>query len=113
MKELTEWIKEQDLPDPDAILDGKETFTHNSMRLDRTHAVLNSCTARVAPVDAPNRKDRSRALWKLLRNVMEDAQDVAAPVAISLYQAKLIGGPDAKFVLAQMKDMLKATSTVF
>jgi hypothetical protein len=41
--EYINWLHAGDLPDPEALLDGKEKFTHDQRRPDRTLATLNAC----------------------------------------------------------------------
>jgi hypothetical protein len=43
--ELVEYRAKADLPDPSDLLDGKITFAPDFKRLDRTFAVLGSCTS--------------------------------------------------------------------
>jgi hypothetical protein len=107
--ELAAWRTEADLPDPVALLDGKETFTHDVRRLDRTMAVLSSCASLCAPEKAQKRKERAGACWNLIRTVMKSTTDVVVPAARVLVTSKLVAGiPEAKPVLAEIHTVLEA-----
>ena len=74
--EFVHYREEADLPNPADVLDGKEKFKHNPRRLDRTFAVLYSCAALVAPVDAANRNVRLETFFDIATEVADDAIDV-------------------------------------
>lgn len=111
-KEFFTWLKESDLPDPGELLDGNAHFEHSNARLDRTAAVLSSCTALVTPDAAPHRKERLEALWKILRDVPDSALDVAVPSVTALVQAKLTGGSASFKALARLEPVMKALGRV-
>lgn len=90
--ELSTFIEEADLPDPAAVLDGKEHFTHEPARLDRTVAVLSACAALVTPPKSEKRKERTANLWQLLGAVAEDAKDIVIPPMTALVTAGLSAG---------------------
>lgn len=87
--EFATWRREADLPDPLDVLDRKVTFKHEPTRLDRTLAILSSCTAIVAPTGADRRSDRAKVLWEILDAVSRDAKDIAVVAAKQLVAAKL------------------------
>jgi hypothetical protein len=112
VSEFVAWRVNADLPDPEAVLDGKAKFTHDSRRLDRTLAVLGSCAALVAPKLAANRKARAGKCWQIVDAVMEDAADVAIPAARVLVNAGLVaaaGIVESKPVLNKMDKILTAS----
>ena len=109
----SEWfafIKEQDLPDPAALLDGAVTYAHNPLRLDRTVAVLAACAALVLPPKAARRAERSRALWALIGDMSAGKADLDlfVPVCQALVGAGLVNLVDAGPVLAALQPILKA-----
>lgn len=108
--EMLAFAAEQDLADPAAVLDGRESFRHEAKRLDRTAALLSGCAALVVPAGAAKRADRARALWDLLGAFVAGGadQDVAVPCAAALVRAKLHTAPGAIKVLAAIQPLLKA-----
>lgn len=108
--EFAAWKREQDLPDPALLLEGKEKFEHNPIRLDRTMVVFNQCAALVAPAKAENREARAQQLWKLLLDNIELCEDLIVPVASTLWKCGLYKGKEATTVLAKCKHQLIATT---
>lgn len=102
------WIEEQDLPDPAELLDGKIKWQHDPTRLDRTDAVLQSCSALVIPAAAAKRKERTAAIWGLLAAVMKDAKDLVVPSMTALAKAGLQRGAEARPVLAALDPVRQA-----
>lgn len=106
-QEFFVWKHAQDLPDPTELLDGRASFTPTMSRLDRTAAVLASCTS---VLTGPNAKadrillqTRARRFWALARPVAEQTPDLLAPTTRALDKAGLIAGfPDAVQVLAKL-----------
>ena len=74
--EFVHYREEADLPNPGEVLDGVEKFKHNPKRIDRTFAVLYSCAALVAPLDAAKREDRLETFFEIATDVADDAIDV-------------------------------------
>lgn len=97
-----------DLPDPAELLDGKVKFKHNATRLDRTAAVLDSCTALVVNPGCANRAARNEALWVILLAVMDHAADLTASSSRLLMRAQLHTTPTAKTTLAKINPILTA-----
>jgi hypothetical protein len=108
-RELATYRRHLDLPDPAEVLDGKVKFTHNEKRLDRTAAVISACTALVTPTGATKRNDRAVKLWTILEELVDDAQDLAAPASRVLVLAKLFNSPEAKKVLTKINPTLVMT----
>jgi hypothetical protein len=106
--ELYVWLREADLPDPAELLDGRVKFEADKRRPDRTEAVLNACIAIVAPANAAKRDDRSRAFWKLSRDVMGCGKDAVTPAVKRAIDAGLQRLPEAREVLAGLFDVLNA-----
>lgn len=74
--EFIHYREEADLPNPGEVLDGNIPFKHNPKRIDRTFAVLYSCAALVAPLEATNRKKRLTTFFQIATDVADDAIDV-------------------------------------
>lgn len=114
--EFFTWRKAADLPDPEKLLDGQESFTHARDRIDRTAAVLTACTAIVTPEQATpelqvKRKERAERLWKLIRTMTDDATDVCLPTVVSLCNARLmINSVDAIKVLSAVEPVMSAAN---
>jgi len=88
--EFRTWTEMADLPAPADVLDGKETFKHDSRRLDRTLAVLGACAALVIPAACPHRKERTEAFWRLVAPVIKDAPDLAVGAGRAVMKNGLI-----------------------
>lgn len=106
--EFVRWRKDADLPDPAELLDGKAHFEHVPARLDRTVAVLSSCTALVTPTAASARKERGEALWKLIRDLPEGALDLTLPSMTALCQAGMGNGGTAFKAMARVEPVMSA-----
>lgn len=109
--ELFAFVEEQDLPDPVKLLDGVETFSHNSKRLDRTLATLNACASLITPVGAAKRKERTAMMWVgLLEKLTEDKADtdILVPAVQTLINAQLHLMKEATKTLAKLQPVLKA-----
>jgi hypothetical protein len=87
--ELITYKRNFDLPDPEDILDGKVKFKHKAKRLDRTMAVLSSCTALVASPTCKARDKRIDKLWTIMSSISDEAIDVTVPSAKILIESKL------------------------
>jgi hypothetical protein len=105
---FTNWMKQQDLPDPAEFLDGKVSFEHSVKRLDRTQALLSACAALLVPETCTRRKERAAALWKFLGTITDDAADLGAPIVHTLWQAKLVTMKESRPVLASMEAVVNA-----
>lgn len=106
--EFIRWRKDADLPDPAELLDGSAHFEHSAARLDRTAAVLTSCTALVTPSSATKRDARVEAFWKLLRDLPDACLDLSLPSVTSLCQAKLARGATAYKVMSRLEPVMSA-----
>lgn len=107
--EFFTFIEQQDLPDPVALLDGKTDFKHSSKRLDRTLAVLASCTALVTPQNAVKRKERANVLWDLMEKMTTDKADldIFVPSSGALIDALLHTSGSAGKMLSRLQPVLR------
>ena len=78
--------------------------------MDRTAAVINSCTALILPKGAEKREERAEALWELLESVGSTGLDVVVPAASALVDNRLMSGKAAINVLSRMRPMLQAAN---
>jgi len=90
------WQREQDVPSPVELLDGKVEFTPKMARLDRTVAVLASCvsllTGESAKRDMALRKARADRFWDLAIKVAKETPDLLVPSLAPIDRAGLVGG---------------------
>jgi hypothetical protein len=119
--ELYDWVKANDLPDPSKLLDGLVQWQHNPQRLDRTAAVITSCTSLVvregvkssdpvqqAVLDA-QQKARVEALWGIHDDLSSKAPHLALGSVVSMCNARLmLGSRKAYGVLAKMEPVMAA-----
>lgn len=105
--EFVTWRQQVDLPDPEDVLDGKVKFAFDEQRLDRSLAVYASCAAVVAPKDAPKRKERAAACWKLFGDAAGSAMDIVVPAATVLVNANLVNVAEARPLLAKLEPFLR------
>lgn len=110
--DLERYRSANELPDPAELLDGKVTWRHDGRRLDRTVAVLGSCSALIKPEDARNREARAETLWRILDDIMQDSPDITVPAATRLARAKLTKVKGASKVLARMQPVLEKAQYV-
>jgi MoxR-like ATPase len=108
--EFMAFVTDQDLPDPAAVLDGKEGFKHSARRLDRTAAVLNACVSLVTPRDAARRDPRVEALWELLIDIAQDKSitDILVSPVHAMTKAGLHAKKGGVKVLAKIQPVLAA-----
>lgn len=108
--EWFEFIAAQDLPNAAKLLDGKETFNHDSTRVDRTIAVLQSCVALVSPKTAVRRTERTNTLWQVLESMTDRKADLdlLVPSVQALIESDLASLKYAAKVLAKINPTLKA-----
>jgi hypothetical protein len=107
--EFWQWRKEADLPDPERLLDGEAQFVHNRARPDKTAAVLTSCSAIVLPEKSKMRPERAKALWRIIKDIADDATDICVPTVVAMCQNRLVAGnTDAYRVLAKMEPVMSA-----
>ena len=110
MTEFAAFVAALDLPDPADVLDGKVSWRHDPRRLDRTFAVLTSCTSLVTSLKEtdPSRLDRAERLWSILADVSDGAQDLVVPQVTPLSKARLTRSKVAITTLAKLKPVLDA-----
>ncbi len=107
--EFHTWVKNNDLPDPTALLDGHITWTHNPARLDRTAAVLTACTSVVVRKDNPKRADHAKALWRIHLGLVDTAADIALGSIVTLCNERLMLTDQAAYkVLAAVEPVMSA-----
>lgn len=106
--DFVRWRKDADLPDPAELLDGKAHFEHAAARLDRTVAVLSSCTALVVPASAEKRKERVEALWKFMRDIPDAALDLTMPAMTSLASQSLANSTTAFKAMSRLEPVMSA-----
>lgn len=110
--ELMQYATKADLPDPTDVLDEKVVFKHDPKRLDRTTAVLNSCSAIIAPDKAPRRKERADVLWKIITEVSKDSADICLQAGMVLAKKGFITGKEAYAALSKLQPILAAAGFV-
>ncbi len=97
-----------DLPDPADVLDGKVKFKHEPTRLDRTMAVMSSCTALVTSPTCERQDERAKKFWSILHRIDDAATDLLISPAAALIQNDLgMSSPDMKPVLVHLRPVLK------
>ncbi len=82
--EFVAFRKDLDLPDPAGLLDGQLKFRHDPVRLDRTNAVLSSCTALLMAPKCKRHKERSLKLWEIISDIADVGTDLVIPAATVL-----------------------------
>jgi len=109
-KEFYAWVKAADLPDPEKLLDGQVKFTHAPARLDRTAAVLASCSALLADENLPKRKPRAEAMWSMLYELSDQVVSIALPSLVAMTRSKqLLTGSNMAFkTLAKFEPVMNA-----
>lgn len=111
--ELHSYRKNNDLPDPEKLLDGQVTWQHNPARLDRTAAVVAACTSLVVNKGCANRKDRANALWGIHMELAQKAPDQSLASVIALTGERLMLGSDVAWkVLAKMEPVMTAAGVM-
>lgn len=110
--EFVRWRKEADLPDPAELLDGTAHFEHSAARIDRTAAVLTSCTALVTPSSVDKRKERIEALWRLLRDLPDACLDLAVPSVTSLVRLKEAKSATAYKAMSRLEPVMSAAGVL-
>lgn len=105
--EFVAYSIDNDLPDPEALLDGKVQWRHDPARLDRSMAVFSACAALVAPEKADKRDPRASALWLLLAGAINEV-DVCVPAARTLAKAKLGTVKGSTPMLTKLRPVLDA-----
>lgn len=105
--ELIQYLTENDLPDPAALLDGKVQWKPDQ-RLDRTLAVLSACAALVVPRDAAKRQERAAKLWQMMGEQAKTAADLVIPGARAMVKGQLSGMAEAKPTLLKLAPVFQA-----
>lgn len=80
--EYINWLHVGDLPDPEALLDGKETFKHDDRRPDRTLATLTACAAIIVSMKAKGmaakelKAKRQERFWVVAEVAADGGEDM-------------------------------------
>ena len=83
--EFSAWRKNADLPLPEELLTGKETFKHDAKRLDKTVAIMSSCVVHLSNTELKDRNNKAIKLWEIMLDVCEArAPDLVVSAARSL-----------------------------
>ena len=107
--ELYTYLRDEDLPDPADILDGKIDFKHDKKRLDRSFAILAACTALVVPDSAKKRNERGKHLWEIITKIAKDgAKDVVFGAAQRLAKSGHLSHIEARPALALLQGVMEA-----
>lgn len=107
--ELYTYLRDEDLPDPADILDGKIDFKHDKKRLDRSFAILAACTALVVPDNAKKRNERGKHLWEIITKIAKDgAKDVVFGAAQRLAKSGHLSHIEARPALALLQGVMEA-----
>lgn len=112
------WIRNNDLPDPLDVLDGKVPFVHDPRRLDRSAAILTAATSLVTAqsrnvrAGTPEHQlnaQRAETLWGVHFDLSDKAPDLSLGSVVSMVHSKLmIGSSTAYRVLAKMEPVMSA-----
>lgn len=87
--EFSAYRRTLDLPDPEAVLDGKVPFVHDPRRLDRTAVVLRALGTFVREDKSARRTNRADVLWQVLEDVGQTAGDLCLFAAKQLVMSGL------------------------
>jgi hypothetical protein len=83
VSELVSFAKKNDLPKPLDVLEGRVKFEHSSKRLDRTFAVMSSCSALVCSesmkADPKRQKELVNSFFEIIAEVADEAIDLVYP----------------------------------
>jgi len=103
--ELRTWLHNADLPDATAVADGRVTFTIDTVRLDRTIAVLSAAAGVVLGTPKAERKPRADRVWGLVGECSKVAVAACTGAAMALVHGG-VAGPTP--VLKAMSDVVVA-----
>lgn len=80
VREFRQFTTFADLPDVAAVLDGRETFTHDPRSLDRTLVFLQSAAAHMGPAIAKDvRVRRLKGFWSIVEAIHDNAPEIVVP----------------------------------
>jgi len=106
------FISEANMPDPEALLDGKVGWEHDPARLDRTLSVLTGCVSLVTSPGCANQPKRMEKLWEIMTPIADQAADVCVPAVQTLIRKNLAFGKAAAKPLAKMRPIMKAAGVI-
>ena len=107
--QFTAWLADQDMPKPEDVLSNVDSFDVDLSRLDRTMALLASCSEFVVNGSEEVQEEYGRACWALLERVMDSAPDLARNPATALASAGIMKRcKPARNVLAKLGSAMTA-----
>lgn len=115
--EFAAWIATADLPDPEEVLDGKASYTHDALKLDRTCALTSAmASVLISDKDPARRSVRTQSFWNLIDALHSaSAVDLAMPGVSACIRAdkkdpelKLSNNPGAFKVMTKVSGLMKA-----
>lgn len=121
--EFVKWLRENDLPDPEALLKNPDSWTPNEKQPDRAFAVCLAVTD--CAVSNQDRKSatgkkiaskRWHAAWNVLDRVMPIGKDIVAIAARRLADPQYLpeGGmidPEVRAVIGKIREVVSAAGT--
>lgn len=112
VSELVSFRKKNDLPSPVEVLEGRVTFEHDKRRLDRTFAVLSSCSTYICSKsvgeDKKRQKELAKVMFELMSDVADEAIDLVYPATKALASTDLYSvSPTAKKVMKKILPVAK------
>lgn len=107
MSELVSFAKKNDLPKPLDVLTGKVVFEHSAKRLDRTFAVMSSCStyvcSKTVAEDPKRQKELAVKLFEIIAEIADEAIDLVYPATKMLTDTDLYKvSPAAKKVMRKI-----------
>lgn len=107
VSELVAFAKKNDLPKPLDVLEGRVVFEHSNKRMDRTFAVMSSCstyvTSKSVGEDPKRQKELAAKLFEIISEVADDAIDLVYPATKMLTDTDLYKvSPTAKKVMRKI-----------
>lgn len=112
--DLVSYMTDVKLPDPADVLDGRVDFEHDKRRLDRTDAVLSSCSALVSNDRCENREARVAQLWEIVGGVVDaGAPDLCVTAGQAAVATKMgLQAPSRRKALSALNPFLTSAGIV-
>ncbi len=108
--ELISFRQNADLPDPEALLDGKVKFEHDARRLDRTCAILGACAAVLKSPTLARREERAKVMWSIMAPIADRSPDVVFSAGVAMAGYRLTSMPEATKTLQTLAPVLRAAN---
>lgn len=105
--EFLAYLENADMPAPEDLLKGKVKWAPD-VRLDRTMAVLASCTSFVLSSEGPDKSSLAEKLWGLLLPIVDTQADLVLPHAEILCFEKLSSSAAASKVVMKLGPVMQA-----